>query len=58
LILLVVNETSEVASMARKLAKNELVALVSRQRIDKLEADRQSITKNIIILIVLRKGNG
>ena len=58
MILLVVNETSEVTSMARKLAKNELVALVSRQRIDKLEADRQSITKNIIILIVLRKGNG
>ena len=45
MILLVVNETSEVTSMARKLAKNELVALVSRQRIDKLEADRPSITK-------------
>jgi uncharacterized protein (UPF0335 family) len=58
LILLVVNETSEVTSMARKLAKNELVAFVARQRIDKLEADRHSITKNTIIPIVLRKGNG
>ena len=36
LVLLVVDETGEVTAMSRELAKYKLVALISRQWIDKL----------------------